>query len=427
MDEIRSALQKGDARAVRGLLERHAELRAMVNEPLFPFDSPALVCFASGNNVALIDVLLEFGADPNRRSDWWAGGFHALHTASDTVAERLLAAGAEPDACAAAHLDKPELLAAILAADPSRVHERGGDGQTPLHFARSRAVVDMLLAAGADPDARDVDHRSSPAEWMLDGRRGAGRYELASYLVECGASTDIFLATALGLAARVRSMIEAEPGLLDLRTSRGNYGEAPPASFHIYTWTIGHNLSPLEVAARFDHAETVEAIRSLSTPRDRLLAACTLGDAAEANALLDRQPDLIDALTPEHHSRLANAAWFSNARSVALMLDLGFDPAAPGQDGGTALHCAAWQGAVDCVAVLLQHPRGRELIDHRDPRHHSTALGWCCHGSTNCRNRDGDYPAVARMLLEAGAVPGPNLRDATAQVRNVIESLKRKG
>jgi ankyrin repeat protein len=425
MGEMRGALQKGDAPAVRGLLERHAELRAMVNEPLFPFDSPALVCFASGNNVALIDVLLEFGADPNRRSDWWAGGFHALHTASDTVAERLLAAGAEPDACAAAHLDKPELLAGILAADASRVHERGGDGQTPLHVARSRTVVDMLLAAGADPDARDVDHRSSPAEWMLDGRRGAGRYELAHYLVERGASTDIFLAAALGLAARVRSMIEAEPELLDLRTSRGKYGEEPPASFHIYTWTIGHNLSPLEVAARFDHAETVEVIRSFSTPLDRLLAACTLGDAAEANALLERQPDLIDAMTPEHHSRLANSAWFSNARAVALMLDLGFDPAAPGQDGGTALHCAAWQGAADCVAVLLQRPRGRALIEHRDPTHHSTPLGWCCHGSTNCRNRDGDYPAVARMLLEAGAESGPNLGDATAHVRNVIESLKR--
>jgi ankyrin repeat protein len=398
----------------------------MVNEPLFPFDSPALVCFASGNNVALIDVLLEFGADPNRRSDWWAGGFHALHSASETVAERLLAAGAEPDACAAAHLDQPELLAAILAADPSRVHERGGDGQTPLHFARSRAIVDMLLAAGADPDARDVDHRSSPAEWMLDGRHGAGRYELARYLVERGASTDIFLAAALGLAARVRSMIEVEPELLDLRTSRGRYGEEPPASFHIYTWTIGHNLSPFEVAARFDQAETVEAIRSLSTPLDQLLAACALGDAAEANALLERHPDLIDGLTPEHHSTLANAAWSSNARAVSLMLDLGFDPAAPGQDGGSALHCAAWQGAVDCVAVILLHPDGRALIEHRDPTHHATPLGWCCHGSTNCRNREGDYPAVAQMLLEAGAVPGPNFGDATAHVRNVIETWKRQ-
>jgi hypothetical protein len=55
----------------------------------------------------------------------------------------------------------------MLDADPKRVHERGGDGQTPLHFARSREVVDLLLERGADPDARDVDHRATPAKWML--------------------------------------------------------------------------------------------------------------------------------------------------------------------------------------------------------------------------------------------------------------------
>src|SRR5690606_40205170 len=66
------------------------------------------------------------------------------------------------------------------------------------------AVVDMLLAAGADVDARDLDHRSTPAEWMLAREQGAGRYDLARYLVEQGASTDVFLAAALGLTDRVQ-------------------------------------------------------------------------------------------------------------------------------------------------------------------------------------------------------------------------------
>jgi ankyrin repeat protein len=71
-------------------------------------------------------------------------------------------------------------LRAILPQDPSRVHERGGDGQTPLHFARSRAVIDLLLDAGADLDARDLDHRATPAQWMLARRRDAERYALAA-------------------------------------------------------------------------------------------------------------------------------------------------------------------------------------------------------------------------------------------------------
>jgi hypothetical protein len=56
--------------------------------------------------------------------------------------------------------------------------------------------------------------------------------------------------------------------------------------------------------------------------------------------------------------------------------------------------------------------------------HHSTPLGWCCHGARHCANSDGDYPAVARLLLDAGARPGPNLEDAPADVLAVIRSYE---
>src|SRR5919107_508008 len=136
-----------------GKLKEHIEQLASERRP--PIER--LVC-ASDEHPDVVDALIEAGADPNRRSDWWAGGFHPLHAVRGAAAERLLAAGAVLDACAAANLDRPDLLAAMLAEDPARVHERGGDGQTPLHFARSRAVVDLLLDARADVDARDVDH-----------------------------------------------------------------------------------------------------------------------------------------------------------------------------------------------------------------------------------------------------------------------------
>lgn len=424
LEQMRTALARGDANAARRLFERHAELRAAVNEPLFPFDSPALVHFASREDVALINVLLEFGADPNRRSSWWAGGFHPLHSASGPAAERLLAAGAVPDACGAAHLDRPDLLAQILEADPARVHERGGDGQTPLHFAHSRTVVDLLLAAGADPDARDVDHRSTPAQWMLDRRRGAGRYDLAAYLVERVATADIFLAAALGLTERVRAMIEADPSLLDWRTTQGEYGEQPPSSYHIYMWTIGANLSPLQVAAQFEQQSTLEVMRRFASPVQRFLAACSQGDAAEARALLRAHPRIVATLGPEDQRMLPDAGWAGNTRAVELMLHLGFDLLTAGQAGGTVLHCAAWEGAAECVAVILRHPAARSLVERRDPTYHSTPLGWCCHGSRHCGNPDRDHPEVARLLLEAGARPGPNLDDATPAVRAVIEAWR---
>jgi ankyrin repeat protein len=397
---MHDALRQRDAQAARTLLESHPKLRERINEPVFAFDSPAIVAFAS--EPAIVDVLLDFGADPNRRSSWWAGGFHALYAATGAAAERLIAAGAIPDACAAAHLDRPELLARMLAEDPSRVHERGGDGQTPLHFAQSRAVVDLLLAAGADIDARDVDHRATPAEWMLDQKRGAGRYDLARYLVERGATADIFLAAALGDTAKVRAMLDADPKLLDLRTGQGDYGEKPPSSYHIYFWTIGDSRSPLEVAAQFEQDETCEAMLRFASPLQRFTLACRRGDEAAARKLLRDNPELIGSMSTQDHRAITDAAWNGDARAVALMSELGFDPRTPGHDSGTALHCAAWQGSPATVAVLLRRRDATELIAIRDAHYNSTPLGWCRH-AVHSGNAGRNHAEIERLLLEAGA------------------------
>ncbi len=73
------------------------------------------------------------------------------------------------------------------------MHARGGDGQTPLHFARTVEIAAFLLDHGADIDALDIDHESTPAQWML-----GDRLEVARYLVQQGCTTDILLAAAAG-------------------------------------------------------------------------------------------------------------------------------------------------------------------------------------------------------------------------------------
>lgn len=419
-EELHDAFQRRDWEDVRRIFAQHPALRAEIDEPLFPFDTPPLVQFAAAQDLDAVDVLLGLGADPNRRTGWWAGGFHPLHHARGAVADRLIAGGAVADACGAAQMDRLDLLEAILSEDPFRAHERGGDGQTPLHFARSREVVDLLLAHGADIDARDVDHRSTPAHWMLQGRRGAGRYALAEYLVERGASVDVFLAAALGLVDRLRSMLERDPAIVELKTGKGEYGEKPPSSFHIYTWTIGQYLSPLQVAAQFEQKEALDLLRLYSSAKDRFLAACAAARAEEAADILREQPDLMAGLGPEELRALPEAGWNGNAAAVDLMLSLGFDPATDGQDRGTVLHCAAWQGAAECVEVALRYAGVRALIERRDAVHGSTPLGWCCHGARYSK-KIGDFPRVARLLLEAGAKPGPNLEDATEDVLAVIK------
>ena len=421
---LQDALRHHDAGVLRQALASDPSLREAIDAPVFAFNAPAIVAFA--RDAAIVDVLLDFGADPNRRSEWWAGPFHALYFARGPAADRLIAAGATLDACAAANLDRVDALKRMIAGNPACVHDRGGDGQTPLHFARSRAAIDLLLGAGADIDARDVDHRSTAAEWMLEGARGAGRYEMARYLVERGASADIFLAAALGLTDRVRAMLEGNPALLASRIGRGDYDEKPPSSYHIYFWTIGDSRSPLEVAAQFGHEETVRAMMEFASPLQRLLLACRRGDEHGARELVREHPGIIESMTGDDHRAIADAAWNGDAAAVALMLELGFDPRTPGHDSGTALHCAAWQGSPETVAALLKHHDARALVNIRDAHYHAPPLGWCCHGS-RYGNPSHDHAAVARLLLEAGAEGEVNTADASPSVAAVLATHQRSG
>ena len=415
VDRFKSAVHEGDAAALRAVLDDSPEARAAINEPLFGFDSPALVAIAGNGNLELVETLLAFGADPNRKSDWWAGGFHPLHAASGPVVDRLMAAGAIPDACAAARLDRLDLLKQILDDDPARVHERGGDGQTPLHFARSREAVDLLLSRGAELDARDVDHRSTPAEWMIGDIRGPNsRIDLARYLVERGASADIFLVAALGLTGQARRMLQRDRSLLNLRTSQGIYAAQPPSSLHIYQWSLGPNLSPLHVAADRGNTETLRAMAEFARPIDQLLLACHRGDRDSAFAIVREHPDVTHAISDTEARALTDEAWAPNPPAVRLLLELGFDPSLPsatGPTGGNALHCAAWEGSVECVSAILSYPAGRALIDVRESMYNGTPLSWCCHGSRNCGNPKADHGAVARVLIDAGAQVTPDMLD----------------
>jgi ankyrin repeat protein len=423
IERFKKAVHRRDASALRRLAPERDALRAIINEPIFDFDSPALV---QAHDADLTSALLDLGADPNRRSKWWAGGFHALYGATPPAAELLLAAGAIPDACAAAHLDRLDLMSEMLAADPSRVHERGGDGQMPLHFARSRAMVDLLLAAGADIDARDIDHRSTAAEWMLDDVNypEKSRIAIAEYLVERGATADIFLAAALGDTPRARALLDANPKLLELRTGQGDYGEKPPSSFHIYLWTIGSNLTPLQTAARFRRRDTLEAMRAYASVEQRLLLACHEGNRDEARTIVESHPGIIDGLAGPDRRALTDEAWTANAPAVELMMELGFDPSArsvSGPTGGTALHCAAWEGSVECVSAILRYPSGRALIHTPDSTYKGTPLNWCNHGSLNCGNPKAEHAEVARLLLAAGARV-PEMFEASDEVEAVLRA-----
>lgn len=388
--EFVDAVKAQDAATIRTLLTKTPALRRHIDRPVLHFGAQAII--AARHNRAIVDTLLEFGANINVRSDWSPGGFGVLDNTDPEQAAWLIERGAIVDIHAAAGLGMLDKVKEWLAIDPSLVHARGGDGQRPLHFARTREMIDLLLDHGADINARDVDHSATAAQWKV---RDA---DLCRHLIARGADVDIFMAAALGDRALVERVLAADPGSVTARIGRPGYAPVPPDQ-HIYQWELGRGLSVLQVAEKYGGQEIYDLLFSRSPITEQFLVACRRGDEANAANLLASRPNLVKELSAEDQAQLQEAAFANNLQAVTLMLKLGFDVNIRGGEGFTPVAHAALCGYVDVVRVLIEHGADLEIRNAYD----GTALETCQWGSLNFCDRSGDYPACAEALLQGGA------------------------
>ncbi len=152
------------------------------------------------------------------------------------------------------------------------------------------------------------------------------------------------------------------------------------------------------------------------TDADRLAVALVGGRVDEARALLAAAPGAARTGHPEEDRLLADLAGRPGTERVQLLVDAGADLAAPGMDGGTALHQAAWFGQPANARLLVAAGAPLELLDDT---HASTPLGWAVHGSRYSGGADecqAAYVAIVELLLGAGA----SVRD-----RQYLERLHR--
>jgi ankyrin repeat protein len=393
LEQFDIAVRDGDAERAHKLLEKHAAVRARINEPRFDFDSPAI--HQAKKNLALVDLLLKHGADINARSKWRAGDFGILE--SDLTLEQakpLIARGARVTAWAAAKLGLLDDLKAIIGPTPEVVRQRGGDGMTVLHCAATLEIAELLLEAGADLEARDVDHGSTPLQYLIADEK------IARKLLAHGAAVDIFAAARLGDRALVEKCLRADSSCAEARVNRPPF-TAP--GLHIYGWTLGFDLTPADVARKFGHADIVELLLSSMSPKGRFIDALWCGDDDRANRELQRHPAMVGELAPGDHKLLPAAAWWYRPESVRLMLKMGLDAHATGAHRSTPLDRASFHGYADIIEDLLACDPNPPLTQQNE--FGGIPLQACVYGSLNGwkTGHPQDHARTLRLLLEAGS------------------------
>jgi len=407
------AVCDNEAQRVRELLQSYRELRTKIDEPLPNYGSGEHALFAAvqRGDRATIDALLHAGADIRKRTEWWAGGFGVLDDCHPNLMNFLVERGAVVDAHAAARLGMMPKLKELVAVDPGVVHARGGDGQTPLHFASNVEVAQFLLENGADINARDVHHESTPAQYMLRVQQKRhyprDRQDVARYLLSRGCKSDILMAAALGDMNLVRHHLDSDPGCIRMSVSEEWFPKQDPrAGGTIYIWTLGANRTALAVARDFGHEDVFQLLME-RTPEDLKLAlACELGDEVVFQKFLARNTDAAKTLSETDQQKLPNAAQSNNTKAVRLMLEAGWAVDTAGEMGATALHWAGFNGNAEMTREILRfHP----ALELKSQEYSGTALSWALYGSGNGWHRDtGDFVGTVRALLEAGAIVPPD-------------------
>ena len=388
------AVKTNDTAAVRRLLAEHgAELKPALDEtiPCWAFGETPLIAAVRKRNREMIDLLADAGADLNGRSKWWAGGFGLLDEAAEdpAFAEYLIARGTVVDVHAASRLGKLDRLRELIGADPSLVNARGGDGMMPLHFAATVEIASYLVeSCGADINARDVDHESTAAQYMVRDRQ-----EIARYLVSRGCDTDILMAAALGDAQLV-DRLSTDDTIRTCVSPKYFPMKDPRAGGSIYIWTLGGRKTAHQIAHEFGHTAIYESLMAKSPAGLRLAVACELGDEALVRSLAGAE------LHPDDQARVVNAAKSNDLGKVIRMLGVGFRVDAL-DDGATALHWAAFHGNPKMAELLLNQ---KAPLDLPDANHGGTPLEWASYGSVHSWLREtGTYPAVIDLLVERGA------------------------
>jgi hypothetical protein len=188
------------------------------------------------------------------------------------------------------------------------------------------------------------------------------------FLLDRGATPDIFLASALGDRALVAQLIDANPRCVGIasgvrRSSRRLAYNRRGGT--IYQWTLAFNSYAHQVALLNGHRTSSISLWARSDDTTRLLVSCVLGRRADAEAIAARHPGIIASLPAEDLELLPKYCWETNTNydAVKLMLDSGLSRRTDRAE--SRLHRAPQRGVGGIGGPRRSADRARRACGHR--------------------------------------------------------------
>ena len=441
------AVKSGDKAAVRALLSQRADVNAAQ-----PDGATALAWAAQRDDLESAELLLQAGANVNAANEYGATPLWLACTrANAAMVDKLLQAGANPNVAlltgetplmAAAErgsLDVVKLLLArganvnaketrggqsalmwavaekesqvvqALVEQGADVHDRSTGGFTPLLFAAQQGDLDsarILLAAGAD-----VNEGTPKDGSALMIAAAGGHDDLSAFLVDQGADPNAVDSKGFSVLHHValrRDMPNAVKSLLAHGASPDpRLAKEPPNRATEDISLVG--ATPLFLAAKVGNAAAV-----------RLLAdhGADLGVKTKTNTT----PLMAAAGVGEYEdNREVTASRGARFETVKLLVELGAEVNAAGENGWTALHGAAYTGSDETIQFLVEKGASMDTMDRFGQTPLSISEGVITVGLGNdaVRRPRNVRQITANLLLKLGATP---LAESGVQV--VVRKLK---
>ncbi len=170
-----------------------------------------------------------------------------------------------------------------------------------------------------------------------------------------------------------------------------------------------HGKTAYAHAARRGFVELVDFLveRGATTTlneADQFAVAVVNGELDDARKVLAENPSVARTDNPAEDRLLADVAGRNPVEPVELLIGAGASLVAPGLNGGTPMHQAAWFGQPTNARLLIDAGAPLEIFD---PTHESSPLGWAIHGSRysgGAEERQDAFVDLVEMLLAAGVV-----------------------